>query len=434
MNAPKVFLLLLVLGSVGLGAVAVPKLPLLVTTPEASLGTGPLEGNVVLSIENDWKAEANAEWSEHIVSQGETLAALWNRQWGLPLRTLYQLGADPESARLLDRVHPGQQIEWQVDYAGELGRLRLWVDRSRGYEWVRLDGTERYTRIEIDAEREISHRVLMGEVQDRLSDALLGHTRLPPAAARSIGRLLDDHRQQVDGVRNGDSFTLLLEIETLVGDEKPYDVRLLAFTFAGATHSMTAVRHINGHFFSPEGHPKLPQFDRHPFHGEYRLTSGFNKGRRHPVTGRVAPHFGADFSMPPGTPVVAPADGVVTLVDSHPLAGNFVEIEHANGFATRYLHLQRALVRTGQQVTRGQRIALSGDSGRTTSAHLHYEVHVNGRPMDPMRVELPRGEPLEDAEMAQFRQAALPLLAELREALASRQLAMQPASGSGSGF
>ena len=106
-------------------------------------------------------------------------------------------------------------------------------------------------------------------------------------------------------------------------------------------------------------------------------------------------------------------------------------IQHGQGFKTRYLHLQKALVQPGQQVTRGQRIALSGNSGRTTSAHLHYELHIDGRAVDPMRAELPRGAPLSGAELTRFQRTARPLLVGLAEASAPRRVAMQPLPDTG---
>jgi murein DD-endopeptidase len=386
---------------------------------------------LALDIDGDGAIWPATEWLTHTLREGEHLAALWNNSWGLRLRTLYQLGADPENARLLDIVHPGQEIEWQVDPDGDLKRLRLWIDGGRGHEWVRLEGTNQYTRMEISNEREISHRLLLGQISGTLAESLETNAGLAPASARAIGSLLEDHLPVGTEVRQGDEYTLLVEIETLAGSDTPYDFRLLAFAFVGATKILTAARHADGRFYTPEGQPLLPFFDRRPFKGDFRITSGYNKGRRHPITGRVAPHNGTDFSMPVGTPILAPADGRVAQVDSHPLAGRLLVIEHGQGFSTRYLHLQKALVQPGQQVKRGERIALSGNSGRTTSAHLHYELHMNGRPVDLMRVELPRGEPLSGSELVLFQRTAQPLLAQLREAATSRQVAMQPMSGTG---
>ncbi|MGM0812972.1 MAG: peptidoglycan DD-metalloendopeptidase family protein [Pseudomonadota bacterium] len=372
-----------------------------------------------------------AEWSRHTLREGEHLTALWNSHWGLRLRTLFQLGSDPENARLLDVVHPGQKIEWQTDAAGGLKRLRLWTDRARGHEWVRLEGTEAFTRVEISTEREVGHRVLQGKVRGSVVDSLREEPGLVPATARAIGVLLGNHLPPGEEMGSGDRYTLLLEIERLAGDDTPYDIRVLAFELSRKNGILTAVRHADGRFYTPEGQPLLPPFDRHPFEGEYRMTSGFSDGRRHPVTGRVAPHNGTDFAMPVGAPILAPADGRVTRVEHHPLAGRLLMIEHGQGFSTRYLHLQKALVQPGQRVRRGQRIALSGNSGRTTSAHLHYELHIDGRAVDPMRVQLPRGAPLSGAELARFQRTAQPLLLGLAEAAAPGQLAMQPLPGTG---
>lgn len=365
------------------------------------------------------------DWARHTLNPGEHLAALWNAAWGLRLRTLYRLVADPDNARLLNVVHPGQLLEWQIDLDGELKRLRLWTDRGSGHEWVRLDGTDEYTRVEIGSERTTTHRLLAGEVSGALADSLATTGSLSPLASGALASLLASHLPLGEPIHDGDRYTLLVEIETLAGDDTPYDIRLLAFAFSGVAIGVSAARHSDGRFYTPEGLPLLPVFDRHPFHGEYRITSGYTSGRRHPITGRVAPHNGTDFSMPIGTPIVTPADGRVAQVEHHRYAGTFVVIDHGQGYTTRYLHLQRALAEPGQTVKRGERIALSGNSGRTTSAHLHYELHVNGRAVDPMRAELPRGEPLSGMELAEFQRTAQPLLAELQDAAASRQVAMR---------
>jgi murein DD-endopeptidase MepM/ murein hydrolase activator NlpD len=115
-----------------------------------------------------------------------------------------------------------------------------------------------------------------------------------------------------------------------------------------------------------------------------RMTSGFG-GRRDPINGRRAVHEGVDFAGRIGTPIVAPADGVVTFVGRQRGYGRLVKIRHENGFETRYAHLNRARVRVGQRVKRGERIADLGNTGRSTGPHLHYEIRLNGRPLNPMK-------------------------------------------------
>src|SRR5690606_19706110 len=89
-------------------------------------------------------------------------------------------------------------------------------------------------------------------------------------------------------------------------------------------------------------------------------------------------------------------------VENHPFAGRYIEIQHHGQYKTRYLHLSRALIRTGQRVERGQRIALSGASGRVTGAHFHYELHVNNRPVNPVTANIPLAEPVSQADRDAF--------------------------------
>lgn len=363
-------------------------------------------------------------WLKHTLSPGETLGTAWST-WGLRLQTLYQLLADAEHAAILNRVHPGQEVAALLDDDGALQKLRLWRDREAGTEWVRDAETDAYTRQDIGNLREITHRAVTGDVQGGVAASVAVVEALSVAEAAVLGGVLDRYLlPSPEETRNGDWYTLLIEHETFTGDDTPYEIRLLAFSYSGEALTVSAARHLDGRFYTPDGHDLLPPFDRHPFVGEYRLTSGYNKGRRHPVTGRIAPHRGTDFSMPVGTPLVAPANGTVIEVDSHPLAGKFIVIEHSQGYSTRYLHLKQALVHVGQSVQRGEQIALSGNSGLTTSPHLHYELHVDGRAVDAMQVDLPRSEPLVGEDLAEFQRIAQPLLAELRERASARQVAL----------
>jgi murein DD-endopeptidase MepM/ murein hydrolase activator NlpD len=113
------------------------------------------------------------------------------------------------------------------------------------------------------------------------------------------------------------------------------------------------------------------------------LSSRYGK-RRDPFTGKQAFHRGLDFSVPVGTPVRATAAGVVTTVEKQRGLGRVVKIDHGNGIVTVYGHLQETQVERGQEIARGEVIALSGSSGRSTAPHLHYEVRVAGRSVNPL--------------------------------------------------
>jgi murein DD-endopeptidase MepM/ murein hydrolase activator NlpD len=105
--------------------------------------------------------------------------------------------------------------------------------------------------------------------------------------------------------------------------------------------------------------------------------------RLDPITGRSSFHTGVDLIAPHGTPVVAAAGGVVSTVGYIPEYGNIVDVDHDNGLTSRYAHLSRSLVKTGDVVLKGQAIAQVGASGRTTGPHLHFEVREKGIPLNP---------------------------------------------------
>jgi murein DD-endopeptidase MepM/ murein hydrolase activator NlpD len=122
---------------------------------------------------------------------------------------------------------------------------------------------------------------------------------------------------------------------------------------------------------------------QYPIQYANRLSSNYGV-RVDPFTGTLAQHPGVDFSAPSGTPILAAASGKVIAAGKDPAYGNYVEIEHADGFTTKYGHARKLNVKEGQVVARGQMIAEVGSTGRSTGPHLHYEVLLDGRHINPI--------------------------------------------------
>jgi murein DD-endopeptidase MepM/ murein hydrolase activator NlpD len=135
-----------------------------------------------------------------------------------------------------------------------------------------------------------------------------------------------------------------------------------------------------------------------------QMRSGFGM-RRHPVMGYFKMHSGVDWSDRIGTPIVAAGNGVITKASWSGGYGRRVEIEHANGYTTTYSHLSGFArgISEGSRVRQGQVIGYLGNSGLSTGPHLHYEVLVNGRFVDPLRVRVPRGRELDTRTLVAFR-------------------------------
>jgi murein DD-endopeptidase MepM/ murein hydrolase activator NlpD len=113
------------------------------------------------------------------------------------------------------------------------------------------------------------------------------------------------------------------------------------------------------------------------------LTSNYGP-RMSPYAGRIKMHEGLDIGASTGTPIVAPADGIVTFSGPKPGFGNFVQIDHGYGVETIFGHASTLAVKKGQRVARGDKIATVGNTGYSTGPHVHYEVRVNGTPVDPL--------------------------------------------------
>jgi murein DD-endopeptidase MepM/ murein hydrolase activator NlpD len=133
------------------------------------------------------------------------------------------------------------------------------------------------------------------------------------------------------------------------------------------------------------------------------MRSGFG-GRRHPILGYVKMHTGVDWATPYGTPIFASGNGVIEKVGWEGGYGKYIRIKHNNGYETAYGHMSAFAKGSepGKRVRQGQVIGFVGSTGLSTGAHVHYEILVNGRFVDPMRIKLPRGRSLEGGILAGF--------------------------------
>jgi murein DD-endopeptidase MepM/ murein hydrolase activator NlpD len=152
-----------------------------------------------------------------------------------------------------------------------------------------------------------------------------------------------------------------------------------------------------------------------------KVTSGFG-GRNHPLLGFTKMHTGVDWASATGTPIFAAGNGVIEKIGPEGGYGKYIRIRHANGWETAYGHMS-AFARSldvGQKVRQGQVIGYVGSTGLSTGAHLHFEILVNGRFVDPMKVRLPRGRVLEGTMLASFEQERSRLEAMLSRAAPTR--------------
>jgi len=155
-----------------------------------------------------------------------------------------------------------------------------------------------------------------------------------------------------------------------------------------------------------------------------KLTSGFGM-RLHPLLGYSKMHAGVDFGVPQGTPIRAAGSGVVEVAGRHGSFGIAVEIKHNNRYETLYAHMSRlaAGITQGAKINQGQIIGYVGSTGRSTGPHLHYEVHVDGRPVNPTRITAAGGKQLAGKELMKFNQTKQRVVAIMLQAPSALQVA-----------
>ncbi len=177
-----------------------------------------------------------------------------------------------------------------------------------------------------------------------------------------------------------------------------------ALTLSGIRYPIYRYATTDGEtaYFNDRGLSAKKALMRTPIDGA-RLSSGFGK-RRHPILGYTKMHRGADFAAPRGTPIYAAGDGRVVEAGRNGAYGKYVRLRHNAEYATAYAHMNRIAkgARKGRRVKQGQVIGYVGSTGRSTGAHLHYEIIKKGRRTNPMKVRMPSGRKLTGLELDLF--------------------------------
>lgn len=335
----------------------------------------------------------------YYIESGDSLSGIFDRM-GYGQTAMYQILSADQSLLALDVLRSGQRLSFTSDpETGQLDEMELYIHDGNRVVYRRVDESE-FEYEELLIEGDWPSRVVRGEIVG--SFYVSGRNAgLSDREVTEVARLMEDQLNFSRDIRAGDTFEVVIS-EQMVNGRATGQSRIEGFRIHRHNRTHTAFRFDDGSFYDENGESLQRAFMRRPSNGNYRISSSFNPQRRHPVTGRVAPHNGTDFAMSTGTPVLTTGDGVVTRVENHPFAGLYVEVSHGTRYTTRYLHLSRIDVRRGQEVSRGQRIGLSGATGRVTGAHLHFELHINGRPVNPMTADIPMEESVPSDRMQDF--------------------------------
>ncbi|MBP6596088.1 MAG: peptidoglycan DD-metalloendopeptidase family protein [Arenimonas sp.] len=357
-------------------------------------------------------AAASSSWQLVQVQSGQTLGAVFE-QMGVPASVMHAVLEQASARGPLSRLRAGAEIGFDLDADGALRGLRFDRDEGSKVELSLAGGTITETIIE----RPLESRVMVasGEITSSLyaDGAKAG---LSNAAINQMANAFSYDIDFTQDLRDGDRFQVVYE-EIWRDGERLRSGGVIAASFLNRGKEYTALRYQrNGkdEYFDLSGRPLKKSFMRMPIEFA-RISSRFNPNRRHPVLGTVRAHRGVDYAAGTGTPIMASGDARVSFVGWQNGYGRTVVLDHGNGTTTLYGHMSRfGKYKTGSRVQQGTVIGYVGMTGLASGPHLHYEFRIKGVHRDPLTVTMPKPEPLTGGELARFRAATAPAMAQLK--------------------
>ncbi|MFZ4121780.1 MAG: peptidoglycan DD-metalloendopeptidase family protein [Caulobacterales bacterium] len=341
------------------------------------------------------------------ISGGETLVSAMRRAGATQDETNRAVRAistvyDPRGVR------PGQVLTLAFDRSAAPSRLLGLSFRSEPGSGVTvsrsIEGAFTAREVHMPLTYEIAR--IAANVETSIYEAAISRG----ATEQEIASLADAFGYDTDfqrDVRPGDHFELVFE---RFFDDQGRTVRTGDLMFVSlatrrgerAFYRFRAPGDDQAEWYDVEGKSARKFLMKTPINGA-RLSSGFGV-RRHPILGFSRMHQGTDFAAPIGTPIMAAGDGVVVEAGVKGGYGNYIRIRHDQEYQTAYAHLSRwaSGMRPGTRVQQGQIIGYVGSTGRSTGPHLHYEVHFQGRQINPMGLAVPTGRNLQDEALTAF--------------------------------
>ncbi len=305
------------------------------------------------------------------------------------------------------RLTPGQTVVLNLtedDGGITLNRLQIEAEPGRRSIASRQDASKFSASEEHDP---ISTETMA--YAGRIDSSLFAAGERAGVSPTVLAQLIQLYSYDVDfqrDIQKGDSFEVLVDRKTLpdgtrVGDG---DIDYAALTLSGKTYRLYRYEDASGFadYYNEKGESVRKALLKTPIDGA-RITSGFGM-RNHPVLGYSKMHKGIDFAAPIGTPVYAAGDGVIEKAGPWSSYGNYMRIRHTSTYSTAFGHLSGYAkgIHPGVRVRQGQVVAYSGNTGRTTGPHLHYEVLISGDQVNPLNIKMPSGRALAGNDLRKF--------------------------------
>lgn len=346
---------------------------------------------------------------EFNVKKGDTLAALFKRA-GLSAKDVYDITLLPKAKTNLLKILPGEEIIISKNDEGQFVQLHYHLDPINTL--VINKNEKGYFETITSKKVEYSQSFAAATIETNFWNAGITAS-LTPNQIMQLATLFGWDIDFALDLRKGDSFSILFQKEFADGQYLK-NGHILAAEFINQGERYTAIRYTDGQYYSESGRSMRKDFLRSPVDFKY-VSSRFNPRRLHPVTGQVKAHRGVDYVAAIGTPIKAAGKGRVIKSSYNKYNGNYVFIKHNDTYTTKYLHLKKRKVKSGQTVKQGDIIGTLGSTGRITGPHLHYEFIVNGVHRNPRTIKLPKSKPIAAQEKSQFLTLSQRVMATLEQ-------------------
>lgn len=349
--------------------------------------------------------ETPAPWLTEKVKNGDNLSLIFQRV-NLSAKEVYAIVNSSAEAKKLTRIYPGQELDFLIDEDGGLKSLRHVRNQLESTIYQRQDDGNYSVNVDV-REPELNQQYTSATIESSLYLAAQ-KSGLPQSVIMELANIFGGVIDFVYDVRSGDSFNIIYQEHMLDGEKIGTGPVLAAqFTNQGQTYNAYRYEFENGDFgyFNEQGVSMRKAFLRAPLDFT-RISSSFNLQRLHPIFKTTKPHRGIDYAAAAGTPVYAAGDGRIATAGYSKANGNYVIINHGEQYTTKYLHLQKRAVKSGQRVKQQQIIGWVGSTGYATGPHLHYEFLVNGVHRNPRTIlrKLPKAQAIAGAELDRYQQ------------------------------
>lgn len=353
------------------------------------------------------------------INKGETLFAIF-KKYNLDLSELYRIREASANIHRLRELSPGRPYKIVLNNTEQINSFSYGIDDSCVLNINLTEAGYCAEKIPINYEKRILH--VGGTIQDNLINSMgEGNENLLLAL-----QLSDIFAWDIDftaDLRKDDSFKIVLEGLYLDGKFKKYgNVLSSEFSNNGEVYRAYGFEQSGKtDYYDETGKSLRRPFLKAPLNFR-RISSLFSRGRFHPILKITRQHQGLDYAAASGTPVSAAGEGTVLFAGRGGQYGNLIILGHRNGYKTYYGHLEKfdKGVRVGKRVDQGKIIGYVGATGLATGPHLHYEMRINDRPVNPASIRIPSGATISETMLAEFQQFRDRMNSELASVKPSR--------------